>query len=66
MMRSPEELFLDAVNAYKAWVATGKDFINHAHLFDVWDDAVTAYGQSVFLERNRAVHQVLQGLELIK
>jgi len=35
-------------------------------LFDVWDDAVTAYGQSVFLERNRAVHQVLQGLELVK
>ena len=65
-MRSPEELFLDAVNAYKAWVACGKDFVNHAHLFDVWDDAVVAYGQSVFLERNRAVHQVLQGLELIK
>jgi hypothetical protein len=66
MMRLPEELFLDAVNAYKAWIATGKDFLNHADLFDVWDDAVTAYGQSVFLERNRAVHQVLQGLELIK
>jgi hypothetical protein len=65
-MRSPEELFLDAVNAYKAWVACGKDFLNHAYLFDVWDDAVTAYGQAVFLERNRAVHQVLQGLELIK
>jgi recombinational DNA repair ATPase RecF len=65
-MRSPEQLFLEAINAYKAWLATSKDFLNHADLFDVWDDAVTAYGQSVFLERNRAVHQVLQGLELIK
>jgi hypothetical protein len=65
-MRSPEELFLDAVNAYKAWVACGKDFLNHAQLFDVWDDAVTAYGQAVFLERNRAVHQVLQGLDLVQ
>jgi hypothetical protein len=65
-MRNPEDLFLDAVNAYKAWVATGKDFVNHADLFDVWDDAVTAYGQAVFLERNRAVHQVLQGLEIFK
>jgi len=65
-MRLPEELFLDAVNAYKAWVACGKDFLNHAQLFDVWDDAVTAYGQAVFLERNRAVHQVLQGLDLVQ
>ena len=65
-MRSPETLFLEAVNAYKAWIDCGKDFLNHANLFDAWDDAVTAYAQSVFLERNRAVHQVLQGLELIK
>jgi len=65
-MRSPEELFLDAVNAYKAWVACGKDFVNHAHLYDVWDDAVMAYAQAGHLQRNRAVHQILQGLELIK
>jgi recombinational DNA repair ATPase RecF len=65
-MRSPEQLFLEAINAYKAWLATGKDFLNHADLFDVWDDAVTAYGQAVFLERNRAVHQVLQGLDLVQ
>jgi recombinational DNA repair ATPase RecF len=65
-MRSPEELFLEAINAYKAWVNTGKDFLNHADLFDIWDDAVTAYAQSVFLDRNRAVHQVLQGLEITR
>ena len=65
-MRSPEELFLQAINAYKAWIATGKDFINHADLFDIWDDAVMAYAQVVHLERNRAVHQVLQGLEVIR
>ena len=65
-MRNPEELFLEAIEAYKAWVDCGKDFLNHPDVFDAWDHAVTAYGQSVFLERNRAVHQVLQGLELIK
>lgn len=65
-MRNPEALFLDAVNAYKAWIECGKDFVNHADLYDAWDDAVVAYGQSVFLERNRAVHQVLQGLELTR
>jgi hypothetical protein len=65
-MKSPEDLFLEAITAYRAWINCGKDFLNHADLFDVWDDAVTAYGQSVFLERNRAVHQVLQGLELVK
>lgn len=65
-MRNPEELFLQAIEAYKAWVNTGKDFLNHADLFNVWDDAVTAYAQSVFLDRNRAVHQVLQGLEITR
>lgn len=65
-MRDPEVLFLEAINAYKAWISCGKDFVNHSDLFDAWDDAVTAYGQSVFLERNRAVHQVLQGLEMVR
>jgi len=40
--------------------------VNHADLYDVWDDAVMAYAQAVHLQRNRAVHQILQGLELIK
>lgn len=65
-MRNPETLFLEAINAYKAWINCGKDFLNHSDLFEAWDEAVTAYGQSVFLERNRAVHQVLQGLELTR
>ena len=65
-MRSPEELFLEAITAYKAWIKTGKDFLNHADLYDVWDDAVLAYGQAIHLERNRAVHQILQGLDLVK
>ena len=65
-MRNPEELFLQAIEAYKAWLDTGKDFLNHSDLFDAWEDAVTAYGQSVFLDRNRAVHQVLQGMEIVR
>jgi hypothetical protein len=65
-MREPEALFLDAINAYKAWIDTGKDFLNHADLFDVWDEAVCAYAQAVFISRNRAVCQILQGLEVVK
>ena len=65
-MRSPEELFLQAIEAYKAWVDCGKDFLNHADLYDVWDDAVMAYAQAVHLQRNRAVHQILQGLEIVR
>ena len=61
-----EELFLKAVSAYRAWINCGKDFLNHADLFDVWDDAVMAYAQVVHLERNRAVHQILQGLEIVR
>jgi hypothetical protein len=65
-MREPEELFLEAITAYKAWLATGKDFLNHSDIFEAWDEAVIAYAQSIFLDRNRAVCQILQGLEILK
>jgi len=65
-MRNPEELFLEAINAYRAWIDCGKDFLNHSDLYDVWDDAVMAYAQVVHLQRNRAVHQILQGLEIVR
>ena len=65
MMRTPEELFLDAINAYKEWLEVGKDFLNHSDLFEIWDSAITAYAQSVFITRNRAVSHVLQGLEVM-
>ena len=65
-MRSPEELFLDAINAYKAWLAVDKDFLNHSDLFEVWDSAIMAYAQSIFITRNRAVCHILQGLEMVQ
>jgi len=37
------ELFLQAVNAYRAWVNTGMDFKDFTHLFLEWDEAVIAY-----------------------
>jgi hypothetical protein len=65
-MRNLEELFLDAVNAYKAWINTGKDFVNHADLYDSWDDAVNAYADQAMLRRNQAVSHVVQALGVLK
>jgi len=61
-----EELFLKAINAYKAWCDCGKDFMNHANLYDVWDDAVTAYADQARLRRNQAVSHVVQALGVLK
>lgn len=40
------ELFLKAMDAYKAWIATGKDFVCHADLFEVWDKAINAFAEA--------------------
>ncbi len=65
-MSYSEVLFLEAVNAYKAWVATGKDFVNHWQLFEAWDEAVLAYAQSINLKRAQAVSHVVMALKVIR
>jgi hypothetical protein len=42
---SSEQLFLNAVTAYRTWLECGKDFLNHSDLFEQWDDAVIAYDE---------------------
>jgi hypothetical protein len=61
-----EELFLKAVSAYRVWCDSGKDFMNHANLYDVWDDAVTAYADQAMLRRNQAISHVVQALGVLK
>jgi len=63
---SSEQLFLKAVDAYKAWLDTGKDFLNHSDLFEIWDDAVLSYADSINVQRNRAVTHVVMALKVIK
>lgn len=52
------ELFIKAVNAYKTWIKCGMSFVDFAHLYDEWDDAVVAYAKSCGISRNDACTQV--------
>jgi len=61
-----EELFLKAVTAYRAWIDSGKDFLNHSDLYEVWDDAVNAYADAGMLRRNQAVSHVVQAMGVLK
>jgi hypothetical protein len=61
-----EELFLNAVSAYRAWIDSGKNFMTHSHLYDSWDDAVNAYADQAMLRRNQAVSHVVQALGVLK
>jgi hypothetical protein len=56
------ELFLQAVNAYKAWINTGMDFKDFTHLFLVWDEAVIAYMSEAGINRMEAIYQVRKAL----
>jgi len=61
-----EQLFLKAVNAYRAWCETGKDFLNHSDLFEAWDDAVCDYADAIYVKRAQAVSHVVMSLKVIR
>lgn len=65
-MMSSEQLFLNAVTAYRVWLDCGKDFLNHTDLFEAWDDAVTTYAESINLKRSQAVTHVVMALKVIR
>ena len=65
-MMSSEQLFLQAIDAYKAWLDTGKDFLNHSDLFEIWDDAVLAYADAIYVKRAQAVSHVVMALKVIR
>ena len=64
-MNTSEQLFLQAVSAYRTWIDCGKDFVDHADLFDVWDDAVVAYAKSINAKRFQAVTHVVMAMKVI-
>lgn len=63
---SSETLFLQAVTAYRIWLDCGKDFLDHADLFEIWDDAVTAYAMSINSKRSQAVTNVVMAMNLFQ
>jgi len=56
------ELFLKAVDAYKAWDDTGKDFVAHSELWEAWDEAVVAFTRVAGMNRMEAIHAVRNSL----
>ena len=57
------ELFLKTVDAYKAWIATGMNHREFAHLYEAWDEAVLAYAKAMNLSRNDASLHITEALK---
>jgi hypothetical protein len=52
------ELFLKTIDAYKAWLKTGKDFCCYSDLYESWDKALLAYAESMNLSRSDAATHI--------
>lgn len=57
------ELFLKTVDAYKAWINTGMNHREFAHLYEAWDEAVLAYAKAMNLSRNDASLHITEALK---
>ena len=64
MLAENFELYLKALDAYKAWIATGKDFVNHADKFEAWDVAILAYAKAVNVSRSHAATEIFVACEV--
>ena len=62
-MMNATELFLKTVDAYKAWIATGMNHREFAHLYEAWDEAVLAYAKAMNLSRNDASLHITEALK---
>ena len=62
-MMNATELFLKTVDAYKAWIDTGMNHREFAHLYEAWDEAVLAYAKAMNLSRNDASLHITEALK---
>ena len=58
------ELFLQALNAYKVWVDSGKDTVNHWDKYEAWDAAIIAYAKAIGVSRSHASCEVFIMLDV--
>lgn len=58
------ELFLDALNKYRAWIDCGKDAVNHWDKFEAWDAAILVYADAMKISRNHAACEVYAVLDV--
>jgi hypothetical protein len=57
------ELFLKTVDAYKAWIDTGKDFMYFSDLYEAWDKALLAYAKSMDINRDTASLHITEAIK---
>jgi hypothetical protein len=58
------ELFLDAVNAYRAWCESGKNHVTSQHLFDDYDSAVETYCELNGMRRSVVVDMIYRAVDV--
>jgi hypothetical protein len=52
------ELFLKTIDAYKAWIRTGMDFMSFSDLYERWDKALLEYAEAMNLSRSDAATHI--------
>ena len=52
------ELFLKTIDAFKAWIDSGKNFATHGDLYDRWDSALLEYANAMNLSRSDAATHI--------
>jgi hypothetical protein len=52
------ELFLKTIDAFKAWINSGKNFATHSDLYERWDKALLEYAEAMNLSRSDAATHI--------
>jgi len=61
---STTELFLNTVDAYKAWIRTGMDFMSFSDLYERWDQALLAYAKAMNISRAEASLHIYEAIKM--
>jgi hypothetical protein len=61
---SEPDLFIDAVNAYRAWCESGKNHVTSQHLFDDYDSAIETYCELNGMRRSVVVDMIYRAVDV--
>jgi hypothetical protein len=62
-MMNATELFLKTIDAYKAWIKTGMDFMSFSDLYERWDEALLAYAKAMNITRSEASLHITEAMK---
>jgi hypothetical protein len=57
------ELFLKTIDAYKAWIKTGMDFMSFSDLYERWDEALLEYAKAMNISRSEASLHITEAMK---